>query len=134
MKKKELNSFLQNQKTDQEVKYLDFDIMRENDKSKGESDQNSNDSVKDSVLNRLELDADNINNSTKTQSKKDLIKDNFLSLLQCQNESNHENFLPSASLKTPYKSACLALLIGIGADEQMVKQSLNSLKKSEKNL
>ena len=134
MKKKELNSFLQNQKTDQEVKYLDFDIMRENDKSKGESDQNSNDSVTDSVLNRLELDADNINNSTKTQSKKDLIKDNFLSLLQCQNESNHENCLPSASLKTPYKSACLALLIGIGADEQMVKQSLNSLKKSEKNL
>ena len=121
MKKKEFNSFLQNQKIDQEVKYLDSDIIRENFKSKGELDENSNDSIENRVLNRMGLDTDIINNSKKTPSKEDLIKDNFFSLLQSQNESNHENCLPSASLKTPYKSACLALLIGIGADEQMVK-------------
>ena len=82
-----------------------------------------------SVENRIGLEVNNINNFYESESKEDVTEDKFVSYIQSQNvlfsstENNYENCLSISPIKIPYKSTCLALLIGIGADEQMVKNS-----------
>ena len=130
MKKTEFNSFLQNKKINQDIKDIHFDIKRDKCKSENESDQYLDNSMKNSVENRIGLEVNNINNLYGSESKKDVTEDKFVSYIQSQNvlfssteNNNYENCLSISPIKIPYKSTCLALLIGIGADEQMVKNS-----------